>query len=709
MRTLEVHPAIDPRSGQARGVSPLPPYVRRGHDQELCDEVEQAVHRSRAVVLVGDSSTGKTRALWEAIQRLPDGWRVWRPSDRSSLLTGLAGHRSLARTVLWLNEAQRYLIAHRSEEGENAAAALTDLLNTPQRGPVLVLGTLWRDGHALLAITPVSQYESDPHAQARALLAVASVIPVAESFGEEELARLAVLAADDARLEEALETGRTRITQYLAGARELIRRYELAPPEARALMDAAADARRLGHGPALPPAFLQAAARTYLGPQWLARTDQWRHTWFTSGTGYTGHPCRGVPGPLVRDAPVTGAAASVEPPYRMADYLVQHTAGARRWQVPPPGFWDAAAEHLSNTEDLIALADSACSRLRLRHAESLYRRAAGLGDSHALVCLGIMRENAGDRPGAKAVQEQAARAGNHLGWAYLIRLVDDEGDQERAERLAATAAGLGFTDGLLNLAAARENAELWQAAERLYQQAADAGDPDAPRYAARSRARAEGRDDFEEFPRRSADRGPGPALQDEGYQLELAGDRQGAERLYQQAVAAGHFSCLGSLARMREEDGDQQGAERLALQAAAHGWSLVPALLAGLRADDGDHEGAERLAQAAVARGSTAGLMQLARTSERDGEQQRAVELYERAAAAGDTSALQELVRMREQAGDEPGAERLARQAADAGDAGPLLELARTRPGDGWRGLPRYGLEADGRHSPPWTYGPIGP
>ncbi|MFD0427076.1 helix-turn-helix transcriptional regulator [Streptomyces zhihengii] len=82
---LEVHPA-GPRTNTpgVGGVRALPAYVRRPHDQALADAVAAAAAgRSGIVVLVGTSSTGKTRACWQAVQPLAEkGWRLWHPSTR---------------------------------------------------------------------------------------------------------------------------------------------------------------------------------------------------------------------------------------------------------------------------------------------------------------------------------------------------------------------------------------------------------------------------------------------------------------------------------------------------------------------------------------------------------------------------------------------------------------------------------------------------
>ncbi|MFB7444870.1 hypothetical protein ACFC01_42390 [Streptomyces mirabilis] len=79
--------------------------------------------------------------------------------------------RIAPRTVIWLNETQHYLFnASAPELGERIAAGLPALLVTPERGPVLILGTIWPEHFAALAGPPATDV-FDRRAQARALLA----------------------------------------------------------------------------------------------------------------------------------------------------------------------------------------------------------------------------------------------------------------------------------------------------------------------------------------------------------------------------------------------------------------------------------------------------------------------------------------------------------------------------------------------------------
>ncbi|KQW00038.1 hypothetical protein [Streptomyces sp. Root369] len=100
----------------------------------------------------------------------------------------------------------------------------------------------------------------------RELLA-GSTLFVPDAFDAQALAAAAVRAESGDRLmADALTRARThgRVTQDLAGAPQLLNRYQNASPAAKAVLEAAMDARRLGVGLHLPQAFLTDAAIDYL-------------------------------------------------------------------------------------------------------------------------------------------------------------------------------------------------------------------------------------------------------------------------------------------------------------------------------------------------------------------------------------------------------------------------------------------------------------
>ncbi|WLQ69382.1 SEL1-like repeat protein [Streptomyces glycanivorans] len=685
---LEVHPAgpalITPGSKAGTGRI-LPGYVSRAHDRVLADEVHAAGTGSSALVmLVGSSSTGKTRACWEAVQPLAgQGWRLWHPFDPTRAEAAFSDlMRVGARTVVWLNEAQHYLgdVAH----GERIAAAVHQLLTDSARGPVLILGTLWPEFAAQLTAQPAPR-APDPHSRARELLAGRTVV-VPEAFDREALAGAAALAENgDRLLADALTRTSTdgRMTQDLAGAPELLRRHQQGTPAAQAILNTAMDARRLGVGLHLPQAFLTDAATDYLAD---LDYDQLPEDWAERAYAELAEPVHGKQAPLRRtgirprrrppgeldSTTVATAAAGSGPIFRLADYLEQHGRTSRHLLCPPASFWHAAHAHLISPDDLNSLANAAQDRHRLQWAHHLRYRAAATGSTHAQVRLAELAQFAGDRDSAEAYFEQAAEAGNTIAMVRLAKLREASENRVVATVLEeATTAGDAATTDVETMmqrsqAQARQMREENVGAEAWYQRAANAGAVEAMMWLARAR--------------------------------EKRGDREGAEALYQQAADNGDTSALVKLVGLRERHGDiegtgtaglhepnghMSGAETLYQHAADNGDIDALLQLARARERRGDNVGAASLYEQAVNAGAVEAMMQLARAREKRGDREGAEALYQQAADNGDTSALVKLVGLRERHGDLEGAEALAHNAATSNDTEGFILLAQMREGSG--------------------------
>jgi len=373
---LEVHRPVEPDVPHP-GLPVLPVYVPRGHDTALAEVVSAAAAGASGIaVLVGGSSTGKTRACWQALEQLrgqESEWWLWHPIDPQAALA--QAPRVVPRTVVWLNEAQRCLNPA-DGTGERVATMLRELLRDRDRGPVLVLATLWPGYWAQLTARPPGG--ADPHAQARELL-VGHDIPVPAGFTDEQLGRLE--RARDPRLAQAAAGSRDgQVIQYLAGAPELLDRHRNAPPAARTLIDAAMDAARLGMRPALHRAFLETAAAGYLtDTDWYLLPGNW----LESALDYTAKPAKGVRGPLTPDrprpAPGAPPSAGDQPAWQLADYLDQHGRRARRELIPPASFWAAAASY-ADPADLSSLGQAAGGRGLYRDAARLDKQASAHGN-----------------------------------------------------------------------------------------------------------------------------------------------------------------------------------------------------------------------------------------------------------------------------------------------------------------------------------------
>ncbi|MFB6809976.1 tetratricopeptide repeat protein [Streptomyces sp. NPDC056387] len=448
-----------------------------------------------------------------------------------------------------MNEAQHYL-GDRAV-GERIAAAVHRLLVDDARRPVLVLGTMWPEYAHRYTSLP-SPGKEDPHSRVRELLA-GRILTVPDTFDAAALTRAAALAEQgDRLLAHALIRARDggRVTQDLAGAPELMRRYEQATPAARALLDAAMDARRLGVGLHLPQAFLTDAVTDYLSQsEYDQLSDDWAEAAYaelsTKVHGRQAALRRTIPRPsqgppLPSSAAGTPTPPSAGPVFQLADYLEQHGRITRRRVCPPDSFWHAGYTHLTHPDDLDNLARAADERHRRQWAGYLRHRALDHGSAVALGHLAITWEGAGDR--------------------------------ERAEDLARQAADHGKSEVLFILAAGRKWAgQDVEGVERLLWQAVEYGYTDALDYMARVRGAAGDWKGAEALARQAVDRGDVTVLSRLAIMRDIAGDREGAETLYQQAVDHGNIPALYRLVEMREKVGDHEGVQAAARQAADYG------------------------------------------------------------------------------------------------------------------------------------------
>ncbi|MCX4639893.1 helix-turn-helix domain-containing protein [Streptomyces platensis] len=704
---LEVHPAgLTPGRHEAAAVPEriLPSYVPRNHDQVLAGTVQDVAQgRSRMVVLVGGSSTGKTRACWEAVQSLADeGWRLWHPFDPTRAEAALHDlERVLPYTVVWLNEAQHYLGDPRM--GERIAAAVHSLLTHPGRGPVLILGTLWPQYADEYTALP-SPGRPDLHSRVRELLA-GRTLTVPEAFDQEALHKAASLSkGGDEFLAGALTRAGAggRVTQDLAGAPELLRRYKQSTPAVRAVLEAAMDARRLGVGLDLPQTFLTDAATDYLSDHDL---DQLAVDWAESAFADLARPVHGKQAPLRRSStrptrrppgsppPSPATYPEAGPVFRLADYLEQHGRTTRRRLCPPASFWHSAYTHLTNLDDINSLAKAARKRHRLQWAYYLCHRASDAGQAGALAQMSWMRDERGDYEEAEALARQAAQAGVASALTHLAKMRETRGEQAGAEALYREAASAGDDAAWVELAAMWTRVGNFDGAEALYQQAASAGSSFAHFKMAQRSWRTGDKDRAEAAFRRLADAGNPFGLLGLALLRNSAGDPNGALTLAVEATDAGLPSAISELARRREADGDFAGAEDAYRKAADAGHSAGMHGLARMRQRVGDYDGAEAAYRPAADVGNASALSGLVRLREGAGDHDGAMALAMQVADIGDPTVLTTLAEVRESAGDYNRAEALYRQAADAGGA-----IGRSC-GKRWP----HGLDPDGTPTAPWS------
>ena len=370
LRRLGVHAAIS-----VPGVSDeVPPeYVPRDADAAghgVRAKVAAAAERGGFMLLVGGSSVGKTRCAAEAVQALLPDWWLVHPAGPGEVAALAAAPP--ARTVVWLDELQRYL----DGEGGLTGGVVRALLGAPR--PVVLIGTLWPDRYHAYTAVPAPG-GPDPRAREREVLDLAAVIRIGAEFSPAEQDRARAAAARDRRLAAALGAEGYGLTQTLAAAPQLVARWQdaqAADPYGWAVLTAALDVARLGGRAPLSADLLRAAAPGYCTSAQQAEAPQ---DWFERAQAYATEKLHGAAAALTPVAAGMGQVAG----YTVADYLLQHASRERLSAQVPASTWDALLSHLHDPADAARLADIAQDRLLYRYSIPLYRRAADAGDETA--------------------------------------------------------------------------------------------------------------------------------------------------------------------------------------------------------------------------------------------------------------------------------------------------------------------------------------
>jgi eukaryotic-like serine/threonine-protein kinase len=247
-RTRRVRDAVDPISlgvhpaALHRGTDRVPAFVER----DLFDDVVQRIRQGGFVLIVGDSTAGKSRLAYEAMRvAVPDF--VLLQAQPSQDLTALSCAVSTARCcVVWLDEFDQFLRA-----GGISVEMVTSMLAGPERQVVLLASMRSKEYSRYSARQRDVTDAATWRAGREVLLRAGEPVELDRLWSTQEVGR-AQGADRDPRLKAAAQASdRFGIAEVLAAGPELYSDWRHAwqaneHPRGAALVAAAVDCRRMG-------------------------------------------------------------------------------------------------------------------------------------------------------------------------------------------------------------------------------------------------------------------------------------------------------------------------------------------------------------------------------------------------------------------------------------------------------------------------------
>lgn len=367
---LGVRPAIPLSDHTDELDEDLPRFVTRTILVQLRRVLRRAQRVGGFCVLVGDSSVGKTRVLYEAVAEvLPEfAMLVPDPGDGEAVNALVEVKDVMPPMVVWLDQLHRFLDGPFLLEGDTPVRPRSVRRLLAADTPVVLLGTVWPEHlRELLSFEDVVDGHIRPvrYPAAHEILEDSRCRRLSvETFSQDEREAAESLRDVDPRITEALQNSRFNVTEGLAGVPRLMRRYAEATDGLKALVHAAVDAQRIGVHSPLSASCLREAGRAHL--RGVHADDQWfddalaeavRHG-STAGVGDLSAVVVAVPD--VDRRTVAG--------YVLADYLLQHLARERHREVIPRRVWGALVREASDEADIGRLADAAEHRCIFRIA-----------------------------------------------------------------------------------------------------------------------------------------------------------------------------------------------------------------------------------------------------------------------------------------------------------------------------------------------------
>ncbi|APC37858.1 hypothetical protein A9R04_25695 [Nocardiopsis dassonvillei] len=642
-------------------------YAARDLDAQLRPRIDEATRVGGVVLVVGDSTAGKTRTAWEAIAALaPRRW-LFVPALDTDLrpLPELVAVRVARRSVVWLDDVDKHL-----NTSTGLDHTLIQRLTSQGALVVMTLRTHAYNAYNDTATTDLEAKEVAMVEAGRQLLRGLDPVRLERLWSEQELER----ASDsgdtglvDAARRQSAETGHG-VAEYLAAAPELAARWAHAQdsvgtdggnPRGHRLVAAAVDLSRIGveHS---STELLAAAHAHYPLPAHLHPEP------FAKALAWATKPQYGTCGLLIPATADTDHAR-----WRPFDYLLDTT------DAPvPDALWGTALAHTTDPVGLFSIGRAAYWAELWVIAETAWARSAEEGHTLGMVGLGALLEKRGEQGEAEAWFRRAAEKDYAYAMVRLGRLLEKQGEEGEAETWYRKAAQQGHTDAMVFLGDLLEKRGEEGEAETWYRRAVEDGDTDAMVFLGDLLEKRGEEGEAEAWLRRAAEDGITFAMVRLGGLLEKRGEEGEAEAWFRRAAEKDYAYAMVRLGDLLTKRGEEGEAETWFRRAAEKDYTFAMAGLGILLEKRGEQDEAEAWHRRAAEDGDTYAMVHLGRLLEKRGEEGEA-EAWWRRAAEDYILVMASLGDLLEKRGEEGEAEAWFRRAAEKDYAYAMVRLGR--------------------------------
>jgi TPR repeat protein len=522
----------------------VPPYVMRDIDFEVRTKMLRACKSGGLVLLVGDSTAGKTRIAYEILLDVVPARRIFRPFDMSDLSSSLVTIISNRKDcVVWLDDLEQYL---------GPAGLTSPTVAYLKRAGVTVVATIRGEQYQrFLQLAPDHVHENSLQgSDFQRILDLSQSVFVPRRWSDAELKRAA--QSKDIRVIEAVQHSESfGIAEYLAAGPRLLDEWSVAwgaemNPRGASLIATAVDFARAGISVPIPRTllvdlheiYLEEAGGALLRPEGIEQAFSWAI-----------RRRSGVASPLI---PQNNGQS-----YRAFDYLVDSRMRNDQEKTIPEVVWTRAIDLAEKNSGLIGVASAARRHDLIDIERMTWERLSESGDPLGAMRLGALHEHLEDRHSASKWYEEATELGEPDGFTRIGLIHEGQQEPLVAEEFYRRAAEAGNAHGMNHLALLLRKQGKIDQSEHWYRKAVEAKKEeksplDVSMNLASLLIETDRLEEAESIYRKAVNDGEDEALSGLGYLLARSGRRTEALDLWHQAVDKGIANAAANLATNAE-------------------------------------------------------------------------------------------------------------------------------------------------------------